>query len=97
MPKTVLPKKYSNVEFPLWLHATPNPAWRVEVWEGGFSLWGAEGATHVEPLQPPPVWGPCLSPGSAENTPPNSPRVWVMGDCPGLGVIPQGAKATTAL
>lgn len=96
--KTVLPEKYSNVEFPLWLHAIPNPAWREEVWEEGFSLWDAEGDTHVEPLQPPPAaWGPCLSPGRAENPPSNSPRVSVMGDFPGLGVIPHGAKAITAL
>lgn len=95
--KAVLPEKYGSVEFPLWLHAIPIPAWRVEVWEGGISLWGAEGATPVEPLQPPPAWGPCLSPGSAGNAPSNSPRVWVMGDFPGLGVIPHGAEAFTAL
>lgn len=92
----LLPEKYGNVEFPLWLHAIPMPAWRAEVWEDGFSLWAAEGATHVEPLQP-PAWGICLSPGSAESRPSNSPRVSVLWDFPGLGVIPHGAGAFTAL
>lgn len=91
MPETVLPEKYGNVESPLWLHAIPIPAWRAEVWGDGFSLWAAEGATHVEPLQP-PAWGICLSPGRAENRPSK-----VLGDFPGLGVIPHGAGAFIAL
>lgn len=98
MPKTVLPEKYSKVEFPLWLHAIPIAAWRVEVWEDGFGLWGAEGATHTRgaPAAPSSVGNWPLSPGSAENGPSNIPGWWE-GDFPGLGVAPHGAKAFTAL
>lgn len=97
MPNSVLPEKYGKVEFPLWLHAIPIPAWRAEVLEDGICPWGAEGATPVEPFQPPPAWGTWPLSGQCPERSLQQSQGVGDGDFPGLGVIPYGAEAFTAL